>query len=143
MPIGVAISRMVSGSARPSAHSRREFTPRSEARASSGTRSSLAAVSNRISSASATSTSDSTAGAIGAAGGGLLRLHLVDHGAEVVGAVVGERAALDLDGLVVGEGRGRPRGHAELGRGDVGGHVEEGVDAHRPLAHGLDRVRAW
>jgi hypothetical protein len=63
-PSGVAIRSSATGSARPSPHSRRAVTPRSDASASSGTRSSLAALSRRIRSARATSTSDSTAGAM-------------------------------------------------------------------------------
>ena len=63
-PSGTARSSRANGSTRPSPHRRRSVTPRSDARASSGMRSSLAAVSRRISRASATSTSDRTAGAM-------------------------------------------------------------------------------
>ena len=118
-------------------------TPRREARASSGTRSSLAALSSRMSSASATRTSDSTAGAIELRAVDCWKRDLVDDGREVVGVVGDEGAAVDLDGGVRGHRRADAAATSSCCGRQVGRHVEVGVDPDRPVPEPRRRSRRW
>ena len=131
-PSGAETASTTSGSARPSTQSRRDETPRSEARASSGTRISLAAISSRISRARATRTRDSTAGAIEARAVACCSRTSSRTAPRLLTS--GTPTSVPPGDLGAGvQAGGGLHGRVEVGTGEVGGDVERGVDAHRPL----------